>query len=196
MLREPALSETPPAYAPAPPQPPPEPAPEALHTGFGGLLFLLNLALALALWGDFTTPRRDGLAVAPWAWLAAVGERLCGRALRADPLWTLLRELTGGQESSPGAWDIPAAWRAERRSPIAGHAAFLRQRLCAAFGVRSFAVVRRRLLARPARVWLTATRLDAVFNIATHPVQVRALGLDRDPGWIPAAGRDVRFHFQ
>ncbi|MFD8778374.1 hypothetical protein [Streptomyces sp. NPDC059916] len=51
------------------------------------------------------------------------------------------------------------------------------------------------LLRRPARVCATPTRLDVFFSLADHPVAVRRAGLDRDPGWIPAGGRSVSFHF-
>jgi hypothetical protein len=27
------------------------------------------------------------------------------------------------------------------------------------------------------------------------PLQIRFAGLDRDPGWVPAAGRFITFHF-
>jgi hypothetical protein len=40
----------------------------------------------------------------------------------------------------------------------------------------------------------TAT-LDLRLSLDRHPVQIRIAGLDRDPGWIPAAGRSIRFHF-
>jgi hypothetical protein len=34
------------------------------------------------------------------------------------------------------------------------------------------------------------------FALVKHPIAVRMAGLDRDPGWIPAAGRVVRFEYQ
>jgi hypothetical protein len=52
------------------------------------------------------------------------------------------------------------------------------------------------LLRWPGRVVLSPTRLDVSFDLATHPLAIRAAGLDRDPGWIPAAGRSVAFHFE
>ena len=32
--------------------------------------------------------------------------------------------------------------------------------------------------------------------LAELPIAIRLAGLDRDPGWIPAAGRSVAFHFE
>jgi len=38
--------------------------------------------------------------------------------------------------------------------------------------------------------------LDLFFELSEHPLEIRLAGLDRDPGWVPAAGRFVRFHYQ
>ena len=51
------------------------------------------------------------------------------------------------------------------------------------------------LVARPARIRVTATSLVAAFDLAAHPIALRCAGLDRDPGWLPAAGLDIRFDF-
>jgi hypothetical protein len=39
-------------------------------------------------------------------------------------------------------------------------------------------------------------RIDVHFALALHPLEVRMAGLDRDPGWIPAAGADLRFVYE
>jgi hypothetical protein len=39
------------------------------------------------------------------------------------------------------------------------------------------------------------TRVDVRYALADHPFEIRRAGLDRDPGWIPAAGRRLHFHF-
>ena len=38
-------------------------------------------------------------------------------------------------------------------------------------------------------------QLVARFGLRELPIEVRLSGLDRDPGWVPAAGRFVAFHF-
>jgi hypothetical protein len=48
---------------------------------------------------------------------------------------------------------------------------------------------------RYGRVTTTPAHLDVHFSLAAHPIDIRMAGLDRDPGWIPAAGRHVAFHF-
>jgi hypothetical protein len=247
-----------------------------VETRFGGLLFLLNVALALELWGDFTAPRHQGEAMTPWEWLAAMGERLCGARLRDDPIWDLLRQLSGIEQTAfPSSgqddeeWRIPPQWlhpfgplpqlrafftgrrlriehpagfplidqpfgkpatpdenAANLRALLGGtdaldggpietvvrraHAApgrkprarsdamarYLRVRLCLALHARRFREAGRIVLHHDARLTLTGSRLDAIFALSRHPVAIRVAGLDRDPGWIAAAGRDIRLYFQ
>lgn len=52
------------------------------------------------------------------------------------------------------------------------------------------------LLLRHARVFVTASHVDVVLSLAELPLEVRFAGLDRTPGWIPATGRFVAFHFE
>ena len=51
------------------------------------------------------------------------------------------------------------------------------------------------LLRYPGWVEATTTHVDVALSLAGLPIAVRLAGLDRDPGWIPAAGRTVAFHF-
>jgi hypothetical protein len=53
----------------------------------------------------------------------------------------------------------------------------------------------RLLCAVPATVHAGEAHLDVVMSLAELPIEVRLSGLDRDPGWVPAAGRHVAFHF-
>jgi hypothetical protein len=47
----------------------------------------------------------------------------------------------------------------------------------------------------PARAVIDETRFDLHFALAALPITLRLAGLDRDPGWLPSEGRDLRFHF-
>jgi hypothetical protein len=67
-------------------------------------------------------------------------------------------------------------------------------RLCAALGIDA-THAGSLLCARAARLRISATHVDAHFRLADLPIEVRLAGLDRDPGWVPAAGRYVAFHF-
>lgn len=72
---------------------------------------------------------------------------------------------------------------------------YLHARLQTALGTSAADDVGELLCACPARLRITATHLDAHFALANLPIAVRLAGLDRDPGWVPAAGRYIRFHF-
>ena len=53
-----------------------------------------------------------------------------------------------------------------------------------------------RALAAPGRIHLTASHLDLVVPLDAADLAVRRAGLDRDPGWLPAFGRVVSFHYE
>lgn len=72
-------------------------------------------------------------------------------------------------------------------------AGYFRARLVRALG-REDAVAL--LCQRPARLTLTLTHVDVTFALEHHPIELRMAGLDRNLGWIPAAGRYVAFHFE
>jgi hypothetical protein len=240
-------------------------------TRFGGVFFLVNLGLFLELYGDFSAPLEPGLALPVWDFCALLGERLCGRALREDPVWALLAQLSGRDEKTePGAgfeppdgWRVPRSWlaplpregawrwaaargrlrvvhpsgfvvldvardararvsqlaaeletyadlqtatpehdegatRARHRTPLARWlaclSAYARVRLCLALGCEGRALSSL-LFARNARVSVTTTHVDVDMALSELLVELRMAGLDRDPGWVPAAGRFVAFHF-
>ena len=69
----------------------------------------------------------------------------------------------------------------------------LRQRLAQALGG---ALPVEALLGVPGRLHLTSSHVDLVQPLDALPFAVRRAGLDRDPGWLPAFGRVVSFHFE
>lgn len=155
-------------------------APTQLHTRQGGLLFLLNAALQLQLYGDFTQPRFQGLDCPPWRFLLLAGRAWCGPGFRRDPLhgW-LLRRAAGARQPVPLAlWPRLHARLALALDAVPAPRPALRQ-----------------MLGLAANVHDTGERLELFFSLAQLPLAVRLSGLDRDPGWIPVAGCDVRFHF-
>ena len=226
------------------------------HTRFGGLAFLLNVALHLGLYGDFTQPLHAGLPLSPWRLLHTALVAAGGRAGRSDALGQWLRERAGGApEPRLGLpWQLPASalrafetdtrrWHAlvdaqalqlwhpagfcvAQGQPADGLQALLAgwqrpQQAVARHGVSGtrpaprlsaliWPLLRARLalgLDRPARaalalclplhaqVQVRSERLDLHFSLETLPLALRLAGLDRDPGWLPAAGSDIRFHF-
>jgi len=49
---------------------------------------------------------------------------------------------------------------------------------------------------RQARLRVTPAHVDVVFSLDQLPVEVRMAGLDRNPGWVPAAGRHITFIYE
>ena len=251
------------------PQPPEAvPAASEVRTRFGGLFYLVNAAQALGLYGDFTTPDAPGIDLPIWDFLALLGEAFLGQALREDPVWALLAQLTGRGDEAPGlhfqapdAWRAPDEWqrvfepagcrwtveRARLRAwhpagfwlldvpagpdpagqvaaelaglalqpalpgslphPQASHTdalarwvgwwtAYLRARLLAALGLQEPDELPATLFHYRARVLVTAARLDVMLRLDDLALAVRLAGLDRNPGWVPAAGRTIVFHFE
>jgi hypothetical protein len=88
-----------------------EPLARRADTELGGLFYLLNLALFLGLYGDFTRPREPGIALSPWDLVALLGEALLGER-PSDPVWSTLAELTGEPQDfrAPTAWRVPREW--------------------------------------------------------------------------------------
>lgn len=249
------------------------PVPADVHTEFGGIFYLLNAALALGLYGDFTMPRARGLALSPWDWLALIGKSWFGTAFARDPVWALLAALAGrpaaqapGRDfEAPASWAIDPSWlapwgRVEKLSvhatrsrlrvhhpagfavfdiardpslrPLAQaqalcapHAAlrdaklssapprgaalprpgvarwlrcmlgYLEARLALALGAQAGDDVPSLVCRHDARITTSASDVDVALQLGGLPLAIRLAGLDRDPGWIPAAGRGLKFRF-
>jgi hypothetical protein len=73
---------------------------------------------------------------------------------------------------------------------------YVRVRLKQALGPTSDKDLAHVLCRHHARIICTATHLDIFLSLAQLPVAVRLSGLDRDPGWVPAAGKFIAFHFE
>lgn len=164
------------------------PLPEALHllrvrTDFGGLFYLLNAALAMGWYSDFSAPRGPNLALSPWDWLALVGRAWFARAFTRDPVAGLLAQLAGREGRAPRR---PRGFQAQLDT--------LHTRLQLALGAE--AEVRVLVCRHRAEVVATPTRVDVHLALAELPLALRLAGLDRDPGWLPAAGRALAFHFE
>ena len=291
---------------------PSQPREREIETNFGGVFYLLNAALQLGLYGDFTTPMQPGLALPVWDYLALVGRELAGPDFAGDPLWQLLAELDersddeapGTQFDAPDCWQVPANWLkafpeasvwhwsvlagrmriehpegfmiadlpansetadAQLRTATEAYAAlsfelcpapltsgpsqlhglgadsqlstfnsqlparcadpqlstlnsqlsaassqlaplqrwldwlcgYLRARLARALGFPAGSTAALTLLLQQsARVRTSATHVRVFFSLAQHPLEIRVAGLDRDPGWVPAAGRNFAFYYE
>lgn len=173
-------------------------------TDFGGVFFLVNVFLAEGLYPDFTRPRDRGFPVPLWRLLALVALRLLGRKLRDDPLFALLLTLEDGPVTESvelGAfWAPPSTPRLRADGDplqlwLTGFVRWLRPALSEALGWPLRDVARRLLSAR-SRVWVTPGAIVCVFPLCAHPVETRLAGLDREPGFLPSAGRRLSFVFE
>jgi hypothetical protein len=72
---------------------------------------------------------------------------------------------------------------------------YLRERLQQALGLTEENALGAVLCRHWARVTATPTHIDVSLSLADLPIAIRLAGLDRDPGWVPAAGRSLAFHF-
>lgn len=146
-----------------------------------------------------------------WKWAATGGRlRVCHSEgfpvvdvpLDADDVIRQLRaELSVHEKHAVGGWRRVAALGLEERRGRAGRwlswlMPYVSARLRRACGVSPETDVGRLICARPARVEVTATHLDVVLTLAGLPFEVRLSGLDRDPGWMPAAGRYIAFRYE
>lgn len=72
---------------------------------------------------------------------------------------------------------------------------FVKSRLRQALNLKTSKEINKVLFERKAQISLMATHLEITFGLADLPFEVRLSGIDRNPGWIPAAGKFVYFHF-
>ena len=52
------------------------------------------------------------------------------------------------------------------------------------------------LLLRRGQLYVTSSHVDLVMPLDGVSLPVRLAGLDFDPGWLPAFGRVVQFHYE
>jgi hypothetical protein len=167
---------------------------EQVESRLGGIFFLLNAALEQGWYGDFTRPKDRGIPLDPWRMLSllaaelldadALGpDRLSGHQVADDPLWHLLENLAG---DGP----VGAEWQAWARE----QAGRLRLELAEIFEVAE-ADAGNLLIRRQARVVAGPTHVNVHLLLDELQIELRLAGLDRDPGWVPATGRVIAFHF-
>ena len=52
-----------------------------------------------------------------------------------------------------------------------------------------------RVVRRAALVAITRSHIDVYFSLEQASLPIRRLGLDLNPGWVPALGKVVTFHY-
>ena len=154
--------------------------PATLETALGGLFYLINLAIFLEIYSDFTSPVEqfhDDLSI--WDFVTIVGKEIDQET--DDPIWELLKKLADREDEL-----TTPTWLTDLLPHI-------RARLHLALGIDDD--LAQILLHHHAKVTITPTHLDVFFPLADHPIEIRLSGLDRNPGWVPAAGRFIAFHY-
>jgi hypothetical protein len=162
------------------------PCAASIESEVGGVFYLLNAAIALGWYGDFTEPRHVDIDLPIWDFVTLVGRQLSPRRFRRDPLWRLFAALGGHEARRPPR---TPAWLNQSLVP------HLRTRVARGLGVTRVRHAGPLLCVHRARVVISPSHVDVFFSLAAHPVVIRLGGLDRNPGWIPAAGRIVTFHY-
>jgi hypothetical protein len=186
------------------------------------VFFLLNVALSLHLYADFTEPLTPGLDLSPGDLLDLLSRRSAGDRYPQDPLRLHLAAWAGRQpDALPGAELQPPmepGWVAESASLSSlaerdphGNPAMepphlsqwldrlvqsIESRLLLALPSWEASPRLPRLVQQHARIVSFDTTVQIRFALESHPIAIRLAGLDRDPGWIPAAGRTVLFVFE
>ncbi|MFD4601986.1 hypothetical protein ACFWPQ_28655 [Streptomyces sp. NPDC058464] len=152
---------------------------EVVETRFATLFYAVNLMTWLDL------PRTDDAhePVSGWATLEALGAWLLPDASaigpgsgHRDPIWRILAELDGRDALTP--------------TPV---------RLDGVTGRLRDLLARHRLtpevFARPGTLLIGRTHVDVILGLHQIDLTARSSGLDQDPGWVPALGRIIAFHY-
>jgi hypothetical protein len=79
---------------------------------------------------------------------------------------------------------------------LKGQIESLLARLALALGEERSADIPARVCFHQAEIVVTAVHVHVHLALSDLPLAIRIAGLDRDPGWIPAAGRAIAFHFE
>jgi hypothetical protein len=121
---------------------------------------------------------RDDLEIGIWEFLRRTGMAWAGDAFEQDALHGFLAHLVDA--APPTVLDL---------EPVMAR---VRDHVRALMELDRGELV---LVQQPARIVHSATHIDGHFALERHPIAIRVARLDRNPGWIPGAGRHVSFHF-
>ena len=73
---------------------------------------------------------------------------------------------------------------------------FMRWRLAEALGLEKHEDIAESLLFFVGTIYASLSHIDVVLPLEKASAEVRRAGLDLDPGWLPAFGRVVQFHYE
>ena len=146
----------------------------AVESRFATLFYAVNLMTWLDL------PRIDSPEPeSGWATLEALARSLLPvdpPTEPQDPIWGILAELDGRDPPTPAPVRLGALTHRL-------HGLLERHRLAP------------EVFAQPGTLVVGRTHIDVVLGLDQIDLAARSCGLDQDPGWVPALGRIIAFHF-
>ncbi len=198
---------------------------DGVVSALGGVFFLVELARQLDLPDVFEPTWKLSSTVGAWGALELVARSLLPftAADQRDPIWEVLADLGGGHAGLELARSLPArrpatiptgwptagtsagaSWsiddtlardarqgaRRLLRTVVPAIGSILAERLDCEIDALPDALFR-----RPSLLAWGRTHVDVHLPLDSATVEVRRAGFDRDPGWVPAFGRVITFHF-
>lgn len=151
---------------------------DQVHTGQGGLLYLLNVlnrSEIQSLMETWWQQLPNG-----WAWLYRLGQEL--QLDETDPITTFLATQLGFDHRS----------ELQQLPPLPARTQLLE--LAGRWYGRT-ALWQSNLLRLTARIRYTPSHVDMYLPLSAVQLPVRLAGLDINPGWLPWLGRVVTFHY-
>ncbi len=164
---------------------------------FGKMFTLDPLAIYLIGMAGLSTPRDVGRDFTPPPWLTPADW------LVPWPKAKRVRRQTSTRitHRHPAGFVVAERWRVKpsvdqvRQRWVSNLAAYLAARTRKALGSDNGRAAIIQLCQISAQICSQAEKLDVQFDLATHDLALRIAGLDRDIGWLPAGGHDIRFIF-
>jgi hypothetical protein len=194
-----------------------------ISTRVAGVFFLINALEKLRFFDMLTEHFRVGSSIGGWQWLTILARCLIPRRdqhLANDPLFAALLSLEPSDQPAPifvgsDRYTLPPSWRAgarrgpSRRAGLGSGATgnpeldrflrfvvpFLRWRLGRALSLEPREEIAEELLARDGEVAIATSHIDVRMPLDQVRLSVRLSGLDANPGFVPALGRVITFHF-
>ncbi|MFN7937153.1 MAG: hypothetical protein U0R19_27765 [Bryobacteraceae bacterium] len=157
-----------------------------IATGLAGVFFLINPLAHLGLLG-IEQPDSSWSATG-WEQLELAARYFALREHAGDPLWAALATLAG--RDAGDALPVPKS-----PQPVDHPLQRLAEEVSRMISIVEPECVSQCVLQRSGRLFLTSSHVDVVMPLADVSLRIRKAGLDFDPGWVPALGRVVQFHY-
>ncbi len=189
---------------------------DGVQTQLGGIFYLINLMVQRDIPACFEDSWALASQVGAWGILELLARGLLDTSdlqLQYDPVWMVLAELDGRSGSQlpghnytpPSLTDTdsaidPTPWLASIHPILCQWLAQilpnLRTDLVTALNLKETDDLVDTLLLVNGRLHISNSHVDLILPLDAVSMPVRLVGLDFDPGWQPAFGRVIQFHFE